>query len=116
MVELDNAMALESALMQVEPELAIVDLHGHEDALLPQIERVKSSTKTSFLVISNTQNRDSIQRLLGAGVKGILTKNCSEEEITNGLIAVSKGSRFFCNTILPSLSGCLDMFFGHDSQ
>ncbi len=99
-VELDNAMALESALMQVEPELAIVDLHGHEDALLPQIERVKSSTKTSFLVISNTQNRDSIQRLLGAGVKGILTKNCSEEEITNGLIAVSKGSRFFCNTIL----------------
>ena len=98
--ELEDAIELESAVLRDSPELAIVDLHGHEETLLAQIERTKASTDTSFLVISNSQNRDSIQRLLGAGVKGILTKNCSEEEITNGLIAVSKGSRFFCNTIL----------------
>lgn len=98
--ELEDAVELESAVLKATPELAIVDLYGHEESLLAQIERTKASTNTSFLVISNSQNRDSIQRLLSAGVKGILTKNCSEEEITNGLIAVSKGSRFFCNTIL----------------
>lgn len=98
--EVENAQHLESIVRETEPDLAIVDLHGNEEQLIPQIERSKKSGETSFLVISNTQNRESIQRLLDAGVKGILTKNCSEEEITNGLIAVSKGSRFFCNTIL----------------
>lgn len=98
--ELEDAIELESAVLKDSPELAIVDLYGHEETLLAQIERAEALSNTSFLVISNSQNRDSIQRLLSAGVKGILTKNCSEEEITNGLIAVSKGSRFFCNTIL----------------
>jgi len=98
--EIEDAQKLESSLLSSSPDLAIVDMSGHEDSVLPQIERLKDTTKTSFLVISNSQNKESIQRLLSVGVKGILTKNCSEEEITNGLVAVSKGSRFFCNTIL----------------
>ncbi|NQZ78573.1 MAG: response regulator transcription factor [Ekhidna sp.] len=92
---------LEDTLREVAPELAVVDVHGKEDVLIPQIAKIEG---TSFLVISNTQNRESIQRLLDSGVKGILTKNCSEEEITNGLIAVSEGSRFFCNTVLEMMT------------
>ena len=98
--EVENADQLESIVSKLQPDLAVVDLHGKEEKLIPQIEQIKLKSKTSFLIISNTQNRDSIQRLLNSGVKGILTKNCSESEITNGLIAVSKGSRFFCNTVL----------------
>lgn len=98
--QVEHANQLERKIEEFAAQLAVVDLHGYEDELLPQIERIKENKKTSFLVISNTQKKESIQRLLDAGVKGILTKNCSEEEITNGLIAVSKGSRFFCNTVL----------------
>lgn len=98
--EVADVSNLEAALSDSTPDLAIIDIHGNEPGLLPQIERARAASQTSFLVISNSQNRESIQRLLSAGVNGILTKNCSEEEITNGLIAVSKGSRFFCNTIL----------------
>lgn len=101
--QVENEHQLAEAISNMAPELAIVDVHGKEDILIPQIEELKKKSETSFLVISNTQNKQSIQRLLDSGVKGILTKNCSEEEITNGLIAVSKGSRFFCNTVLEML-------------
>lgn len=98
--EVDQANQLESTITESMPDLAVVDIDGEEDELLTQIERIKQNTKTSLLVISNVQNKEFIQQLLASGVKGILTKDCSEEELTNGLITVSKGSRFFCNTVL----------------
>ena len=100
-IEIDDAERLKVEVQKSTPDLVVVDLDGKETELVSQIEELKQSQKeTSFLVISNIQGKESIQRLLNAGIKGILTKNCSEEEITNGLIAVSKGNRFFCNTIL----------------
>ena len=100
MKEVESVDQLASVVGDLTPDLVVVDLHGHEELLIPQIEQIQQETNTSFLTISNTQNRETIQRLLNSRVKGILTKNCSEEEITNGLIAVAKGSRFFCNTVL----------------
>ncbi|MBC6401287.1 MAG: response regulator transcription factor [Ekhidna sp.] len=100
-LEIDDVQGLQSEIKKSTPDLIVLDLDGKEKELVPQIEEIKRKEKnTSFLVISNIQSRESIKRLLNAGIKGILTKNCSEEEITNGLIAVSKGRRFFCNTIL----------------
>lgn len=98
--QMDDPLLLQKMVDDIHPDLVVVDLYGKEQELIAQIEQLKSNLDISFLVISNGQNRESIQRLLGVGVKGILTKNCSEEEITNGLIAVGRGSRFFCNTIL----------------
>ncbi len=98
--EVENAYQLQSIVEELEPDLVVVDLHGNEERLIPQIEEIQKESNTSFLTISNTQNRETIQRLLNSRVKGILTKNCSEEEITNGLLAVAKGTRFFCNTVL----------------
>ena len=98
--EVENAYQLQSIVEELEPDLVVVDLHGNEERLIPQIEEIQKKSNTSFLTISNTQNRETIQRLLNSRVKGILTKNCSEEEITNGLLAVAKGTRFFCNTVL----------------
>ena len=101
--QVDEDGSLEETINEINPQLAVVDVYGREDILLPQIERAKQTSHTSFLVISNSQDKESIQRLLDIGVRGILTKNCSEDEITNGLIAVSKGSRFFCNTVLDMM-------------
>lgn len=100
-LEIDDPSVLKMGVEDTAPDLVVIDLDGKENELVPQIEEIKRGKQdTAFLVISNAQSRESIQRLLNAGIKGILTKNCSEEEITNGLIAVSKGNRFFCNTVL----------------
>lgn len=98
--EVDDPLSLSPLVKKAAPDLVVVDLEGKEEVLLEEIESLSATAKIPFLVISNMQHQAGIQRLLNAGVKGILTKNCSEEEITEGLKAVANGDRFFCNTVL----------------
>ncbi|WP_420317055.1 response regulator transcription factor [Ekhidna sp.] len=84
----------------VNPQLVVIDISDKDKELIPSLRMLKEETECSFLVISNSQTKESIRQLLAMGIKGILTKNCSEEEIINGLRAVSQGNRFFCNNIL----------------
>lgn len=98
---IDKPENLEEAIVSDGPDLVVLDISTNDTFLISELERIKKSkTEVSFLVISNNQNRESIQKLLSIGIKGVVTKNCSEEEITSALIAVSRGNRFFCNNVL----------------
>lgn len=96
----ESSDQLEEMVKTSQPRLVVIDISDKDRELIPKLKKLKETTTSSFLVISNSQTRDSIQQLLGMGIKGILTKNCSEEEIINGLRAVAQGNRFFCNNIL----------------
>ncbi|WP_424962887.1 response regulator transcription factor [Ekhidna sp.] len=96
----DSSDRLVETVATSQPKLVVIDISDKDRELIPKLKQLKESTSSSFLVISNSQTRESIQQLLGMGIKGILTKNCSEEEIINGLRAVAQGNRFFCNNIL----------------
>lgn len=96
----DSSDQLVETVTTSQPKLVVIDISDKDRELIPKLKKLKETTTSSFLVISNSQTRDSIQQLLGMGIKGILTKNCSEEEIINGLRAVAQGNRFFCNNIL----------------
>lgn len=98
--QVSDSAHLEKAVAEHNPDLVVVDISDKDPLLIDRLERLKAETESDFLVISNSQNRESMQRLLGMGIKGIVTKNCSEEEIVNALKSVKKGNRFFCNTIL----------------
>lgn len=91
---------LESATLELEVDVIVVDISDKDPELIHLLENIKLSTEASFLIISNSQNKGSIQRLLGMGINGIVTKSCSEEEIVNALRTVRKGNRFFCDNIL----------------
>jgi len=41
--------------------------------------------------------------LLDMGVRCILTKGCSKQEILNAIHSISKGNRFYCNRILDQV-------------
>jgi len=45
-------------------------------------------------------DRKRVRDILKTGVKGMVTKTCSQQEIINSVIAVSQGNRFYCNKIL----------------
>ncbi|GAB4250461.1 MAG: response regulator transcription factor [Ekhidna sp.] len=96
----DSAEMLIETVTEAQPQLVVIDISDKDRELIPKLQELKEKTTCSFLVISNSQTRESIQQLLAMGIKGILTKNCSEEEIINGLRAVALGNRFFCNNIL----------------
>lgn len=97
---IDSPGVLIESVKSTNPGLVVIDISDKDRELIPKLRELKQNTDCSFLVISNSQTKESIQQLLAMGIKGILTKNCSEEEITNGLKAVSQGNRFFCNNIL----------------
>lgn len=96
----DSANLLINSVIEAKPVLVVIDISDKDHELIPKLKQLKEDTSSSFLVISNSQTKESIQQLLSMGIKGILTKNCSEEEIINGLRAVAQGNRFFCNNIL----------------
>lgn len=96
----DTPERLVEQTTEVNPQLVVIDISDKDRELVPKLKEMKDTLSASFLVISNSQTKDSIQQMLAMGIKGILTKNCSEEEIINGLRAVAQGNRFFCNNIL----------------
>ena len=98
--QISASRELKQAIDQTKPDLVILDVARTDDDLITDLGELKRTSKTKFLVISNNQDKESIRKLLDMGIKGIVTKNCSQQEITNALVSVSKNKRFFCNKIL----------------
>lgn len=98
--QVDDAKELALSINKEKPDIVVLDVSNNDSSLIEELEEIKKKSEPAFLVISNSQNRESVQKLISIGIKGIVTKNCSEEEITNALKAVSQGNRFFCNNVL----------------
>ncbi|MEP1095308.1 MAG: response regulator transcription factor [Cyclobacteriaceae bacterium] len=98
--QVDDAKELALCINQEKPDVVVLDVSNNDSSLIAELEEIKKKPGPGFLVISNSQNRESVQKLISIGIKGIVTKNCSEEEIKNALRAVSQGNRFFCNNVL----------------
>lgn len=94
---------LMTSLKTVNPQLLVVDIFEKDPSYIDRIIEIKNRDTIEMLVITNSQNQQYIQKLLQAGIRGIVTKNCSEEEITTALKSVSKGQRFYCNNILNQI-------------
>ncbi len=97
---IESPTELAEAIRFEKPDLVVMDVSNDDSFLISEIEKIKKKENPNFLTISNHQSRESVQKLLTIGIKGIVTKNCSEEEITNAIKSVAKGHRFFCNNVL----------------
>ncbi|MEO1052209.1 MAG: response regulator transcription factor [Bacteroidota bacterium] len=94
----EDASSVMSTLEHQKSNLLIFDVYEKGTEGLKEIEALNRLTNT--LVITNVEEQETVQYLLEIGVKGIVTKGCSEQEITNAIKAVSKGDRFFCTKML----------------
>lgn len=55
---------------------------------------------TNVLVISAHTDAATVNRIIRQPIKGLLSKECSEQEILDAVKATAKGDRFYCNRIL----------------
>lgn len=60
----------------------------------------EKAPETSILVITSTLSKEIILQMTDAGVIGILTKECSQNEILSAIRANIRGEKFFCGKIL----------------
>ncbi len=85
---------------QGQPDVLILDYPEHQsdmNATLTEFIKLQSS---NILIVTNEAEKGHIQHLLSLGVKGIVTKRCSQTEIIHAIESVAKSNRFFCNSIL----------------
>ena len=85
---------------QGQPDVLILDYPEHQldmNAALTEFIKLQSS---NILIVTNEAEKGHIQHLLSLGVKGIVTKRCSQTEIIHAIESVAKSNRFFCNSIL----------------
>ena len=85
---------------QGQPDVLILDYPEHQldmNAALTEFIKLQSS---NILIVTNEAEKEHIQNLLSLGVKGIVTKRCSQTEIIHAIESVAKSNRFFCNSIL----------------
>lgn len=103
--EIDKPLGLEGKLKELKPQLLVLDIFQEDPDFLEQILTISRQPNMQLLIITNSQQPDIIHALLKAGIKGIVTKNCSETEIVNALKSIAVGHRFYCNNILNLVMG-----------
>lgn len=98
---LDTDKALKEGLTLQTPTFLMIDYAGVSQAspaVLKQINRDFSGLKT--LIISEDNDKAQVQAMLKAGVRGFVTKSCSEEEIVEAIGTIQNGGKFFCRKVL----------------
>lgn len=69
------------------------------------ILKISNTLKIPTLVVTNSSNHDVIQQLIKSEIKGVITKNCSQEEIELAINSVVMEKRFYCNNVLDLVIG-----------
>ncbi len=97
-----SKMILEKA-QSLDPNVLIMDYQSNDPDNLALMKDVIDLNKTKLLIVTNENKKEKIQTLLDLGIKGIVTKSCSKDEILNAIKSVSKNTRFYCNSVLDAL-------------
>lgn len=87
-------------LQVVKPNVLVLDYNEQDPSFTSKLREIKENTSAQILLITNDRDRNRIQTIIKMGIKGIVTKQCSKDEIVNSIHAVAGNNRFFCNKIL----------------
>lgn len=86
------------------PQLIILDYNSLSDLTIYDLAAItRSHPQSNILVISSDNDKQTIVKVLGLGVKGYLTKECSQQEVLRAIHATAAGEKFYCNKILDIL-------------
>lgn len=99
----EGAEELMTSVLTIHPDVLLMDYQSQDPVLQSLLAQVVKAKATNVLIITNEDRREHIKPLIDMGIKGIVTKKCSQHEILNAIDAVSKNSRFYCNRILDLL-------------
>ncbi len=91
---------LQAQLSNNKPDVLVIDYRPDERDFVGRLKNIKSLGINDILILTSDTKKDRVREILKMGVKGMVTKTCSEQEIINSILAVSQGNRFYCNKIL----------------
>lgn len=90
-------------VLATHPDVLLMDYKGGDPVIHSLLKQIMSTQATNVLIITNEDRKGYIKDLLDLGIKGIVTKGCSRQEIINAIESISLNNRFYCNRILDLL-------------
>lgn len=104
-VRLDTKRQLKEQLEQVKPDFLVLD-YVNSPFTPKEILRLilKQFPKLKVLIATNDREPQQIRSLLQSGIKGIVTKNCSEQEISLAIQNINEGGKFFCPSTMDIIT------------
>lgn len=91
---------LQERLEKERPDVLVIDYRPDESDFVSRLKSIKNLGINNILILTSDTKKERVREILKTGVKGMVTKTCSEQEIVNSIQAVSQGNRFYCNKIL----------------
>lgn len=86
-----------------KPDLLIAVIERGSPSLFTQLDLIIRTTTTKVLLVLGSLEKDTIHVIKKIGIKGIITKQCSKEEITNAITTTLQGQPFLCGKVLDIL-------------
>lgn len=100
------SIELEQLIIKHQPKVVILDPNYSQRFTVDDIKKIRLKHGTvRILVLSNRQNRESIQELIDLGIKNYVFKECSREELVHAIYSAAKGEQFFCKNTFETLFG-----------
>ena len=97
---LENREQWMEQVTQAQPDVLILDYPERQSDMNVTLTEFIKLQASNILIVTNEVEKGHIRNLLSLGVKGIVTKRCSQTEIIHAIESVAKSNRFFCNSIL----------------
>lgn len=91
---------LEARLSESRPDVLVIDYRPDDHEFVSRLRAIKGLGMNNILILTSDTEKARVRDILKTGVKGMVTKTCSEQEIVNSILAVAQGNRFYCNKIL----------------
>ncbi len=103
-VAVGSEVALYKEIKEKGADLLIIDYNQKDFFSIENIFSIQNNyPNIKILVVSSDLEQIRILKVLESGVNSFLTKECSEEEIIDAVVSLTKGGKFFCNKVMDFL-------------
>ncbi|PBQ30253.1 hypothetical protein CNR22_00250 [Sphingobacteriaceae bacterium] len=102
--EAEDKASLEVLLSRELANVLVIE-HCCEDCFsVDTIQKVKNENPDlNLLVISHEKSAEQIRKIIQTGIQNYLLNDCSEQEITDAIVACAKNQKYFCGQIIDVL-------------
>lgn len=98
---IDTQTTIFDSLKKLTPSFLLIDYAKSKEVDIALVRKIKKEFKgLKTLVISEDNDKARIQGMIQAGIKGFVTKSCSEKEIIEAMDTIQTGGKFYCKKVL----------------
>lgn len=101
----DTVAGLRTALAELRPDVAVIDLELADGSALDSLPDLKSAApQTRVLVLTTSDDDNSIDAVLRAGARGYLLKSAAPAEIVRAVRTVADGDGVYDGAVLTRIA------------